>query len=334
MIRNNPMRTTETLRRGLFVAVLAGAMLMLAACGGAGEPELEKSYDMTAEEVAPNVYAVVSSSKGFPNEENRGWNSNMAFVVTDDGVLVFDTGTSDAIGESLKATIREVTDEPIRWVVNSHSHGDHWLGNAAVAGDDTTILASEETRGIIEDDGQSWVDRVAQMTDGTAGETTVLPPNETVTENETRELGGVTVEFRLLGTAHSPGDMALWLPEQEVLMAADVAYGNAAPATMDADVRHWMATLEELEALDPAVVIPGHGELGDARVLADLRGYLDTFWSAVETGFDRGQQDFQMRDDVEEALADYAERYPNFDDRVGESLSHIYLQVEQAAFGG
>ncbi len=312
----------------------ATALFLLAACGGEPSGTAEKAYDMTAEEVAPGVYAVVSPSRDFPSEENQGWNANKAFVVTGDGVLVFDTGTSNTIGESLRATIREVTDEPVRWVVNSHSHGDHWLGNPAVADDGAAIISTPEVQRIIEEEGSTWVDRINQMTDGTAGTSEILPPNETIDETETRELGGVAVEFRVLGEAHSPGDMAVWLPEEEVLLAGDVAYGDAAPATMDADVRHWIATLEELEALDPAVVVPGHGRLGDARVLADTRDYLSTFWEAVEAGFDRGQQDFEMREDVEAALADHAERYPNFDDRVGESLSHIYLQVEEAAFGG
>lgn len=326
------MKTMQSMK-GLAVLALGAALFVLAGCGGPNGGG-EKAYDMNAQEIAPGVYAVVSPSRDFPSEENRGWNSNFAFVVTEDGVLVFDTGTSNAIGTSLKAAIREVTDEPIRWIVNSHSHADHWLGNPAVAESGTTIIATPEVKRIIEEEGSMWVERIDRMTEGAAGESSILPPDETIARSETRELGGVTVEFRVLGHAHSPGDLAVWLPEQEVLLAGDVAYGNAAPATMDADVRHWIATLEELEALDPAVVVPGHGELGDGTILADVRGYLTTFWETVETGFDQGLQDFQMRDQAEEALADYAARYPNFDDRVGESLSHIYLQVEEAAFGG
>ncbi|MFP4606089.1 MAG: MBL fold metallo-hydrolase [Thiohalospira sp.] len=319
-------------RRTLATAV-AVSLLGLAACSGDGA---EKAYPkMEAKEVADGVWAVVSPARSFPDEENRGWNSNMAFVETGEGVLVFDTGSSETIGESLKATIREVTDAPIRWVINSSSHGDHWLGNHAFAGEDTTFLASEEVRSITETEGDTWRERVHQMTGGATGDTTLHPPKEVVAESESRTFGTVEVEMRLVGNAHSPGDLVLWLPDQEVLLAADVAFGDSAPATMDADVRHWIDTLGELEALEPEVVVPGHGRIGEGEaILADLRGYLDTLWETVEAGYERGEQDFEMRDEVDEALADHAERYPNYDERIGESISHVYLQVEEAAFGG
>lgn len=320
------------LRRTLATTAIGGALLGLAACTGGPE----KAYPgMEATEVADGVWAVVSPARSFPNEENRGWNSNMAFVETGEGVLVFDTGSSEAIGESLKATIREVTEAPVRWVINSSSHGDHWLGNHAFAGGETTFLATPEVRSLIEAEGATWRERVNQMTGGATGDTTLQPPQEVVTETTTRTFGEVEVQLRTVGNAHSPGDLVLWLPEKQALLAADVAFGESAPATMDADVRHWIDTLAELEALEPEVVVPGHGRIGEGRfILADVRGYLETLWQTVEAGYDQGKLDYEMRGEVDDALADWAERYPNYEERIGESISHVYLQVEKAAFGG
>ena len=90
-------------------------------------------FDFSVTPIADNVYSIVSPSHGRPTPENKGWNSNSHFVVTDNGVLVFDTGSSELIGEGIISAIKSVTNKPVRWVVNSHSHADHWLGNAAFA---------------------------------------------------------------------------------------------------------------------------------------------------------------------------------------------------------
>ena len=319
------------LRRTLATTAIGGALLGLTACGGGPE----KAYPgMEATEVADGVWAVISPARSFPDEENRGWNSNMAFVETGEGVLLVDTGSAEAIGESLKATIREVTDAPVRWVINTHSHGDHWLGNHAFAASDPAIIASNEAAGIIESDGGSWRERLNQMTGGATGNSEIVPPGTTIGETTERTFGDVAVTLRHVGNAHSPGDLVVHLREREVLLAGDVVFSDAAPATMDADVRHWIETLEALEALEPEVVVPGHGGIGDATTLTDLRGYLETLWQKVEAGYEQGKLDYEMRAEVDAALADWARRYPNYDERIGASISHVYLQVERAAFGG
>ena len=95
------------------------------------EVQAGETFPMQATQVANNVYAIITPARDYPNPENRGWNSNSAFVVTTEGVLLFDTGTSREIGESIKKVIAAVSSKPVRWIVNSHAHGDHWLGNVA-----------------------------------------------------------------------------------------------------------------------------------------------------------------------------------------------------------
>lgn len=82
-------------------------------------------FDFSVIPTTKNVYSIVAPSYGLPTPENKGWNSNSHFVVTENGVLIFDTGSSELIGKEIKRAIKSVTDQPIRWVVNSHSHADH-----------------------------------------------------------------------------------------------------------------------------------------------------------------------------------------------------------------
>jgi glyoxylase-like metal-dependent hydrolase (beta-lactamase superfamily II) len=81
--------------------------------------------DFVVTTITQNVYSIVSPSKGLPTPENKGWNSNIHFVVTGKGVLLFDTGSSESIGNKIKKAIKTVTNQAVRWVINSHSHADH-----------------------------------------------------------------------------------------------------------------------------------------------------------------------------------------------------------------
>jgi glyoxylase-like metal-dependent hydrolase (beta-lactamase superfamily II) len=177
-----------------------------------------EDFPMRAEAVVPGVYAVVTPSRELPNRRNRGWNSNSGFVVTDTGVLLFDTGSSEAIGASLRKTIAGVTDKPVRWIVNSHSHGDHWLGNAAFEGDVEEIIATTKVAQAIEISGRTWIDLFNRMTNGVTGESRIVPPNRRVDERIEVNFGGIRTVLFPSGDSHSQGDLLLWLPEHRVLM--------------------------------------------------------------------------------------------------------------------
>ena len=112
--------------------------------------------------IAENVYSIVSPSIGLPTPENKGWNSNIHFVVTGKGVLLFDTGSSESIGNKIKKAIKSVTDQPVRWIVNSHSHADHWLGNAAFT--NAEIITSNNELPIMKKYGEEDVTFFSKIT--------------------------------------------------------------------------------------------------------------------------------------------------------------------------
>jgi len=294
--------------------------------------KVEDYAQMKAEQVAPDVYAIVTPAKDFPSAENKGWNSNAIFVVTKSGVLVFDTGSSETIGKALLKTIRGVTDKPVRWVINSHGHGDHFLGNAAFVGKGVEIISSEQARARIAKEGYEWVDRFNTMTEGATGESKVVTPAVAVSKENKRNFGGVEVQVLFSGDAHSPGDIMFWLPGKNVLLTGDVMYTGRAPATFDSNAQHWIASLDRLHKMKPKVVVPGHGPVGDAQSIADLHDYLSTLWSLVQEGYEAGQADFEMLPVIRDKMARFETKFPGFNERLGESVSHLYLQVEAAAF--
>ncbi len=292
----------------------------------------EFRYDMHAREIADNVYAIVTPSRDLPNADNGGWNSNSAFVVTDAGVLLFDSGSSTAIGRAIRDTIAGVTAQPVRWIVNSHAHGDHWLGNSAFADTVEQIFASTEVAAAIKTGGKTWVEQFDAMTGGITGDSQILAPGSIVEEAMKLSLGGEEIHFMLSGGSHSPGDVMLWLPRQEVLVAGDVVYSDRMPSTNAGDLRQWIETLQRLRQLQPRVVVAGHGEVTDIAGVERLHALLSDLWAAVADGVDEGLSDFEMLPQVSAALASYKSFYPGLDDKLKRDLSHVYLQVEAAAF--
>jgi cyclase len=291
-------------------------------------------YPLEARSIAENVWAIVSPARGFPDPENRGWNSNAAFVVTGDGVLVFDTGSSEAIGAAMADIIGQITEQPVRWIVNSHPHGDHWMGNASLTNGDTEVIATPATRDEIRDEHGRWISMFSQMTAGATGDPRVVVPNRTISERTTETFGGVEVELIPLGHAHSREDMVAWLPAQRVLLAADVVYVGTAPGTFDGNLRNWLDAHEVLLALDPQIVVPGHGDVGTREDIEIQKLYFETLWTLTEEGYELGQMDFEITPRIREALQAHGidQRYVNLDERLGESVSRTYLQVEEAMF--
>lgn len=289
-------------------------------------------YPMQPVETAPGVYAVITPTRDLPNPENRGWNSNSAFLVTDDGVLLIDSGSSQAIGESLRRVIAGVTSTPVRWIVNTHSHGDHWLGNAAFADTVEAIYATEAASNAISVEWRTWVDRFHGMTEGATGDSELLAPDTYVDSRLELELGGTVLVLFPSRDSHSPGDLIAWLPDKGVLVPGDVVYSDRMPSTFDANMKNWMEMLGELIALEPAVVIPGHGEVTDTGGLARLHELLVALWEAVKTRYEEGMTDFEMTPLVIEDLSGFESHYPGLGDKIERDISYVYLQVEAASF--
>lgn len=291
------------------------------------------SYPLKAEPVRANVYAIVSPHLEAPNPHNQGWMSNVAFVVGRDGVLLFDTGSSEAIGRAIVQAVRAVTDKPIRWVVNSHEHGDHWLGNAGVAGLETPIYASVTAAANMRKEGSNWVGQFKELTGGATGESALRLPDQIIQARRKQMLSDIEVEFIPVGPAHSPGDMVVWLPQAQVLLAADVLFNQRLPVTFDSDLANWMKILKDvLEPLQPLAVVPGHGPVGDLATLQAERRYFETLWQQVTVLQQQGKQDFEIAAQVRQMLPEYRRQYPDFDTQIGNSISHFYLQVERASF--
>ncbi|WP_274050514.1 MBL fold metallo-hydrolase [Thalassomonas haliotis] len=284
--------------------------------------------DFSVTPVAENVYSIISPSFGLPSAQNKGWNSNSHFVVTDKGVLVFDTGSSELIGQAIKKAISSVTDKPVLWVVNSHSHADHWLGNAAFTGSGAEIIASGQAAATMKKYGQEDVAAFSRMTKGATGTTEIAYPASLLAQGEKRRLGGVDIELIFSNDGHSPGDVLMWLPKQKIIFGGDVLNSDWMPImTPDINVANLIDTLYAVANLKPAIVLTGHGKTTTVKSVIRDADLLAAVKKLVQDGYKNDKKPDEITVQASTKLGPkYRPLYKNFDAQIKEHVKQLYKE--------
>lgn len=227
-------------------------------------------------EVIPHVFSAIGATAP-PTYENAGHNNNLSFIVTDDGVIVVNSGASWLLAEALHAEIIAVTDQPVKLVINENGQGHSMLGNGYWAAQGVPILAHEEAAAEFADGAPQDLTGLQNYARERAEGTVIAPPTETFTDRQVIELGGVTIEVLHLGLAHSPGDTQVWIPQWSMMIAGDIAFHERMPPIFEGTCTScWIETWDSaLVPLAPTYVIPGHGHPTNlAQVQRYTRDYL------------------------------------------------------------
>lgn len=315
-------------RRALYL--FAGLLFSVSALAARG-PDLP---DYQADKVAPGVY-VIHGPVDYPNPQNQGFMNNPAFLVTEAGVVVVDPGASVQTGEMVLRQIRKVTDKPLLGVLNTHVHGDHWLGNQAMrhAAPEVPIYGHPNMlEAVAEGAGQSWVDLMMRATGGATEGTEVVAPNKALDDGDAIELGGLTFRIHHYGQVHTHSDLMIEVPEKELLFLGDNANNRRIVRMDDGSFAGTVAALEKVKQdVAAKVLVPGHGRTGGWEIVDANRNYMATLYSAVEYLFEEGLSDFEMKPQISERLAAFKD-WAGFEDELGKHISLAYLQAEEAAF--
>lgn len=227
-------------------------------------------------EVIPHVWSAIGATAP-PTYENSGHNNNLSFIVTGNGVVVINGGAAYILAKALHEEIRAVTDQPVRLVIDENGQGHAMLGNSYWSELGVPILAHVDAAHEIEERGNQILQAMKRYNRDKAEGTFVAPPTETFEDRHVIEMGIFRLEVLHLGPAHGPGDTQVWLPEQGLVIAGDMAFHERMlPIFEDTIVADWLDTWETgFEALNATYVIPGHGHPTNmAQVRRYTRDYL------------------------------------------------------------
>jgi glyoxylase-like metal-dependent hydrolase (beta-lactamase superfamily II) len=236
------------------------ALLCLALLPAAWAKTEPATVPMEAVQLGSHSY-FVQGLPGAASSENQGFMSNAGFVVTRDGVVVFDALASPPLAEKLVRLIRKITDQPIKRVIVSHYHADHFYGLQVFKALGAEIWAHRLAEGATrtEEAALRLAQRKEVLFPWVDDDTQLLEADRFLGDEMDFEMGGVDFALRHVGPAHSSEDLAMLVKQDDVLYAGDLVFRGRVPFVGDADSRAWIAALDKLIALDPKVLVPGHG---------------------------------------------------------------------------
>jgi glyoxylase-like metal-dependent hydrolase (beta-lactamase superfamily II) len=232
---------------------------------------------LTPQQVTPHGW-FFQGEPGMASQANRGFMSNAGFVVTSDAVVVFDALGTPPLGRAMIAAIRAVTPLPIRRVIVSHYHADHVYGLQAFRQEGAEIWAYRKGEAYFTS-GQAearLAQRRADLAPWVGAATRVVPPDLWLDGDVDFKQGGITFRLVWSGGGHSPEDLMMYVVDDRLLYCGDLLFAGRLPFVGDADSAGWLKAMDKMIALDPAVVVPGHGGVShDARRdLTTTRDYL------------------------------------------------------------
>ncbi len=217
------------------------------------------SVDMQVIKVSEHVYYV----KGAPGiaTDNEGFISNAGFVVTGEGVVVFDSLGTPSLANKLVSKIREITDQPIKKVIVSHYHADHIYGLMVFEDLGAEISAPEGAQKYMQSDvaRERLEERQLSLDPWVNENTRLVLPDVTISSSMQFKLGEVTFTINYMGKAHSDGDLSMLVEPDKVLFSGDIIFRKRIPFVGNADTKKWLETLNRLETGGLTALVPGHG---------------------------------------------------------------------------
>jgi len=276
------------------IRICGAVVLVCFASSSWAQPAPPLIKENTTVKIAPHVWAIPDA--------NVGLVPNVGIVVGSRATMVVDTGLGPRNGATVVRELNKISTNAELYVATTHYHPEHSLGGAAFPATAKFIRPTvqhqemQEVGKTIQNTFANLSPLHKELLDGVE-----YPRADILFEREHRlDLGGVHVRLFTRGPLHTKGDTMIFVEEDRVLFSGDVVMNNAfLAASANSSIKTWLTTLDELDALKPAVVVPSHGGIGDAALIARDREYL----TAVQVRVAQLKADGKSVEDVAQAVA-------------------------------
>ncbi|MDM5264173.1 MBL fold metallo-hydrolase [Sulfurovum sp. XTW-4] len=241
-------------------------------------------YALTPVKVSEDVHCFFGALENI-TKENGGNMVNTCFVQTKQGFVVIDSGPTYAYAKQAYTQMQMIENLPVKYVINTHDHDDHWLGNSFYKSKDALLIGPRT----YEQNVVVGMETRMQRTLGSEiyGKTEIVSLDTVVDNNLTLNVGGKILEIQqLVSKAHTQGDLIVYLPDEKVLFAGDLVFNGRVTSIRDGSIIGSIKALEKIEARHPKVIIGGHGYKTDANATQALKSYLLEMKEAVLDALD------------------------------------------------
>lgn len=279
-------------------------------------------------EIAPGLHVHQGAMEQL-SPGNAGRIANLSFVIGDT-VAVIDAGTTRAEGEALYAAIRRVTDKPVSHLILTHMHPDHILGAEVFTEAGATIIADARLPEAMALRAPTWMRTVPEQIGRDAFAGTHVPTvDRTVTGAQVIELGQRVLELTPAPPAHTGNDMTVRDLATNTLFAGDLVFIGLTPS-VDGSLNGWLDWLARRPDPLPALIVPGHGPVGDDwdNVTAPTRQYLTALRDATRDALDRGLALSQAVPAITAAMQPAEQGWADFQATTARNAAAAYAELE------
>lgn len=211
-------------------------------------------------EVTPGNYLHTGIHVGI-DDPDRDDIANIGFIIGDRCVAIIDTGGSLDTGRQLLQRIREITDKPVCYVINTHVHFDHVLGNAVFKQENPQFIGHEQLADAIAANQDFYLEQFKSELGPEPSPELIIPPDISVTESRTIDLGNRPVALNAWPKSHTTTDLTVYDEKTGTLWAGDLVFRDRIPV-LDGSLKGWLQSLQDISGMEIAYTIPGHGQPG------------------------------------------------------------------------
>ncbi|MFA6901466.1 MAG: MBL fold metallo-hydrolase [Gallionellaceae bacterium] len=277
-------------------------------------------------QVSPGVYAFIGET-GMRTYENEGLNANTGFIVTKAGVVVVDSGSTYLAAKAIHAAIKKVTQQPVKYVINTGAQDHRWLGNGYFKEQGAQLIASRKAKADMQERGAGQIAGLTTELKEKIKGTQPVYPEKLVDQKETLQLGGEEIQVLFFHGGHTPGDAVVWLPKSRTLFSGDQIYVDRLLSILPfSNSKDWLASFEAIEKLKPKTIIPGHGKVSDLQKAQQQTGnYLKLLRSHMRKAIDTGQDLQTAINSLDQSAYQHLDIYELLK---GGNASRVYLEME------
>ena len=257
------------------------------------------------------------------DKHNNGNMSNSCFVTLGNSYLVIDSGPTYQYATQAYAKMQTIKKVPLSYVIDTHTHDDHWLGNSYYVTLGSTIIGSEAFKELPKLDKTRMQKRISP--EAYRG-TTQIYPTIFVNKEKILDINGQKVYIRSVNQkAHTNSDLYVYIPSEKIVFVGDLVFNQRLPSLRDGDINGWLEALEKIQKMDVQYIVGGHGVNRDKKAVDFTYNYLKTLRHEVKKRLHEGED---ITDVVNEVTMKEYKKVPFYDSIHRQNVETAYRMLE------
>lgn len=286
-------------------------------------------YTLEVQKITPDIYALVGELDQ-RSQQNYANNSTHGVIITDEGVVLIDPGGSYLGARQIHVAIKELTDKPVKLIINTGGQDHRWLGNGYFKEQGAHIITSETALADQHERIDQLINRLTNLIGDSLEGTQPIYADEVFESEKKIQMGDIKIELHHVGAAHTLGDSFVWLPELKTMFTGDIVFVERALGTGPAkSVKSWIEVFEKMAAFEPETIVPGHGHATTLDVATqDTYEYLTFLYENINRLLDEGA-DMQDAANFNQSQFSYLKVFEGISRK---NAQNLYEQLEFDSF--